>query len=280
MKKTIDTLIEDIHSSLEDPKHIVSGKAFNEFLDAIKKTIMKAYGPDQDLYLRMSNVGSPDRKLWYEFNSDISKGITAQTRIVFLYGDLIEALLIFMTKEAGHKVTEQQKKVEINGVKGSKDCDIDGELVDIKSASAFNFTKFKTGSILQNDPFGYIPQLSSYAEADGRDRAYFFVINKANGEMCTLKVEGFELINAKERIDHIRRVIKSKDKPIEKCYKPVPDGKSGNMKLAFECGWCPYKYDCWKDTNHGLGIRRFQYSDSVRELVEIGKMPKVEEISV
>ena len=36
---------------------------------------------------------------------------------------------------SGHKVTQQQKQVEVEGVKGHQDCFIDGVLVDCKSAS-------------------------------------------------------------------------------------------------------------------------------------------------
>ena len=41
-------------------------------------------------------------------------------------GDILEALLILLTDLSGHEVTEQQKEVEIDGVKGHKDCRIDG----------------------------------------------------------------------------------------------------------------------------------------------------------
>ena len=47
------------------------------------------------------------------------------------------------------------------------DCTIDGEVVDIKTASGFAFKKFKDGTLAEQDAFGYLPQLAGYEEAEG-----------------------------------------------------------------------------------------------------------------
>ena len=47
------------------------------------------------------------------------------------------------------------------------DCKIDGEVVDVKSASAMSFKKFKNGTLYEDDPFGYIAQLAGYEHNEG-----------------------------------------------------------------------------------------------------------------
>ena len=65
--------------------------------------------------------------------------LAPSTRIKFLYGHILEDLLILLSRVAGHTVTEEQKQVDVEGIKGHQDCKIDGELVDCKSASGFVF---------------------------------------------------------------------------------------------------------------------------------------------
>jgi hypothetical protein len=47
--------------------------------------------------------------------NDVDKGedLTPNTYVKFLYGHLIEELLLFLTRAAGHKVTDEQKKCEV-----------------------------------------------------------------------------------------------------------------------------------------------------------------------
>ncbi len=72
----------------------------------------------------------------------------------FLYGHLIEEMVLALTKLSGHSVTDEQKQAEVEGIKGSMDCKIDGVLTDVKSASPYGFKKFKDGSLIDDDPFG------------------------------------------------------------------------------------------------------------------------------
>ena len=54
----------------------------------------------------------------------------------------------------------------------------------------------------------------------------------------------------------------------------VADGKSGNMKLAVGCSYCPYKKVCWPN------VRGFAYANGPRYLVEVVNEPQVPEIEV
>jgi hypothetical protein len=190
-------------------------------------------------------------------------------------------MLLFLTRIAGHEVTDEQKKCEVNGISGSMDCKIDGVVTDVKSVSTFGFRKFKDGSLAFDDPFGYVAQIKGYAHSEGRDNRFgWLAMDKQNGHLEYLMYDAddtqapvYEKIgyDIEERIDHIRAVVEQEEPP-EHCHEPVPDGKSGNMKLAVGCSYCPYKHTCWP------GVRTFLYSSGPRYLTEVVNEPKVTEI--
>lgn len=284
--KKIDTLIEDIYKTLEEgvnTGNIQNRDAIHACVNAIGQSIRRVYSPEDNEQrkvkrLRMSQIGKPDRQLWYDMQEGVEpRPIDGQTKIKFLYGDILEALVILMAQLAGHDVTEQQKEVEIDGVKGHKDCRIDGMLVDVKSASSYSFKKFKEGTLNLDDPFGYIAQISGYAEADKDSEAGFLAIDKSSGELALMKVEPVHMINAAQRIGNVKGMLKTTTPPA-RCYSDEPDGKSGNRKLPVGCIYCQHKEKCWSDANGGIGLRAFQYSNNVRYLTEVVNTPNVEEI--
>tara|TARA_E500000318_G_scaffold109965_1_gene124220 strand:- start:1116 stop:1979 length:864 start_codon:yes stop_codon:yes gene_type:complete len=285
MKKKIDTLIEDIYGLLEQGTNVNSIKHrdaiqnFGRVVAAATSSALSEGKRERSKNLRMSQIGKPNRQLWYDMNAAEGKEetINGPTRLKFLYGEILEALLVLLTEVSGHEVTEQQKTVEVAGIKGHKDCRIDGTLVDIKSASPYAFKKFKEGTLSLNDPFGYIAQISGYAEAEGDNTAAFFAVDKSSGELALMTVDQMNMINASDRINYLKGVLKQATPP-ERCYEAEPDGKSGNMKLAVGCIYCPHKFECWKDANGGHGLRQFQYSTGVRYLTQVVNPPAVEEI--
>jgi hypothetical protein len=50
------------------------------------------------------------------------------------------------------------------------------------------------------------------------------------------------------------------------------------MKLGINCSYCPFKEDCWKDANGGMGLRKFIYYNGPVWLTHVEREPKVEEI--
>ena len=281
--KNIDTIVEDIYSLFEKKNEELTekevDKCIDDFASSVKvhvKDFLKQMPQDKPR-LRLSTIGRPDRQLWYDFKKPHNEPLAPSTRIKFLYGYILEELLIMLASISGHKVTQQQKQVEVEGVKGHQDCFIDGVLVDCKSASGIGYSKFKYNNLSNNDPFGYLPQISAYAEGNGVDEAGFLVINKSTGEICYTKVHSLEMINAKDRVKKIKKVVNS-DTPPDKCYSAVPDGKSGNYKLDTACMYCNYKFDCWSDANDGKGLRVFNYSTGKRYFTQVEKEPNVEEV--
>jgi hypothetical protein len=230
--------------------------------------------------LRMSGIGKKDRKLWYEMNTprDKREQLNGPTYIKFLYGNILEALLVLLTKASGHIVTDQQKELEIEGVKGHTDGCVDGVVVDFKSASSYGFKKFVDGSLANNDPFGYIAQISAYTKAQKKTEAAFIAIDKSGGDIAVAKVHAMDMINPEARIKKIKEVVANAVPP-ERCYAPVPDGKSGNLGLDSSCGYCDFRFMCWSDSNGGRGLRTFAYANGPKSFVHVEKLPQVEEIT-
>ena len=180
--KNIDTIVEDIYSLFEKKNEELTekqvDKCIDDFANSVKvhvKDFLKELPQDKPR-LRLSTIGRPDRQLWYDFKKPHNEPLAPSTRIKFLYGYILEELLIMLASISGHKVTQQQKQVQVEGVKGHQDCFIDGVLVDCKSASGRGYSKFKYNNLSSDDPFGYIPQISAYAEGNGVEEAGFLVL--------------------------------------------------------------------------------------------------------
>ncbi len=288
--KTLDTLVSDIYKKigvLSKGKQIkITNKELDEFGDDMKDALKHWASPpkrDNSLTkgLRMSNIGKPDRQLWYDLNSPKRKEteLEPSVYIKFLYGHLLEVLMLFFVRLSGHTVTSEQKEVKVSGISGHMDCVIDGEVVDVKTASGYSFKKFKDGSLAEDDSFGYLAQLAGYEEAEQTSNGGFLVLNKETGQITLFRPEELDKPNIKERIKTIKQVVKRK-KPPEFCFDPVPEGKAGNLKLARKCFYCPHKFECHKGANDGKGLRAFQYSKGITYLTHVVKEPKVEEILV
>lgn len=285
MTKTLDTLIPDIYETLEQGVDVTQphvAEALEEVGGLVREaveTILREGQRKGASNLRLSSIGKPDRQIWYGVQGEEGESINGQTKIKFLMGHVLEALLICLTKAAGHTVTEAQDEVMVEGVLGHQDCVIDDVLVDIKSASSFAFKKFKEARLTDDDPFGYIAQISAYATKNNRKEAAFFAIDKNSSELCILPVHDMEMIDAPSRVSYLKDMV-TKDAAPARCYDTVADGKSGNRKLAIGCVFCSFKKKCWADANGGQGLRAFKYSNGVRYLATVAKTPDVEEVQV
>ena len=283
--KNINTLVEDIYNLFSPEEFNMDEREIeyhvDEFATNIKEHLKLFLNekPRANGNLRLSAIGRPDRQLWYDINLDKNEvtPLTSSTRIKFLYGYILEELLIVLSRLAGHEVVDTQKEVTVEGVKGHQDCVIDGVLVDCKSASGRSFEKFEKGRRERDDPFGYIAQISAYAEANDMDEAAFLVINKQSGEICLLPVHSLEMINASDRVKNLKTIVKS-DGPPPRCYSDVADGMSGNRRLGTSCIYCAHKKECWKDKNGGQGLRVFDYARGYRYLTYVAKTPEVPEV--
>jgi hypothetical protein len=281
----LSNVVPDIYNILEklsdgEPLPITE-EALDETMASMKEAIMHWATPrkrDTDFTVRMSNVGKPSRQMWFEKRDPNGRGsVDGATQIKFLYGHVLEELVLMLVRMAGHSVTDEQKEVKVNGIVGHMDCKINGEVVDVKSASKFAFNKFQNGTLAADDPFGYLGQLAGYEKAEGTDDGGFLVINKESGELCMYTPDDLDKPNIDTKINTLLDELKL-DKPPQLCYTPIPDGKKGNMKLPKGCSWCKYKHECHKDANDGEGLRTFKYSTGYTYLTEVVVEPKVDEI--
>ena len=174
--KSVYTLVDDIYKLMET-KEVAEGvdleAAIETFGENVKDLMRKEFGEKRsdNRKLRMSNIGREDRYLWNVYN-DVEKSddIQGHTYVKFLYGHLIEEMLLFLTRAAGHEVTDEQKKCEVNGITGSMDCKIDGIVTDVKSVSTYGFRKFKDVTLAYDDPFGNVAQIKGYAYSEGASK--------------------------------------------------------------------------------------------------------------
>jgi hypothetical protein len=227
--------------------------------------------------LRMSNIGKGARQLWYDKRYGSEEQFPANVLVKFMFGDIIEQLILFLAVLSGHSVSHCQDEVVVDGIKGHIDADIDGVTVDVKSASTHAFRKFSDGTLADNDPFGYIEQIAGYAKARDTDGA-FLAVDKQNGHIAYLEIPKEELasVDVPARIAYLKDMIESPVEP-ERCYPDEEEGASGNRALCVNCSYCAHKYRCWADANGGMGLRTFQYASGPKFLTKVIKEPKVYE---
>ena len=278
----ISTLVKDIYD-------VIEGKGgwdetITEYLSTtISEVAEERFGDTEERRrdtLTLSGIGKPcERELWYRVNnSEKAAELGPETLGTFFYGDLLEALVISLAKAAGHDVQGEQDVLYVNGIKGHRDCVIDGMTVDVKSASSFSFQKFADGKLRENDPFGYISQLSSYTYAGKDDplvtdktHGAFLVVKKDRFKLC-LDVHDFteDLLRKEEEIEG-RKVMVLGDIPDRR--QPVPQSKtSPNTKLDTLCSYCSFREHCWPEA------RTFIYSNGPIYLIDCVKTPNVPEV--
>lgn len=108
--KTIDTLVKDIYNLFEPEKDIELSeeeldKHLDSFTTSIKETMKNILNekPRERRNLRLSAIGKPARQLWYDKNDTKEvEPLASNVRIKFLYGHLLEDLLILLSRIAGH----------------------------------------------------------------------------------------------------------------------------------------------------------------------------------
>ena len=279
MTKKLDTLVGDIYNLFSgEESHYPEDNNIRILLNGIAKSLRLKMlkSKDWEPRLRMSNIGKPDRQVWYELNKAPREKMSPNTYIKFLLGDIIEELFLFLAKEAGHDVQAEQKEIEIDGIKGRMDAKIDGVVVDVKSASSYSFKKFRNNTLAEDDPFGYIDQISGYAQAEGDEYPAFLAVDKQNGTAVVTRIKAKDV---KPRIKQLKKLL-DKDTPPEKCYSDKAEGASGNRILAIGCAYCGFKRHCWSDANDGRGIRTFAFTHGIKHYTNISREPKGKELHV
>lgn len=212
--------------------------------------------------LRLSSLGTKcERKLWYSINwNNEPEPLSPFTRSKFIYGDITESYVLGLCMAAGHSVSGMQDELVVEGIKGHRDCVIDGMLFDVKSCASNSFRNFTRKSIRDNDSYGYVSQISSYlyASRDDRtvtykDKAGFLFFDKQFGDIKVRILDvSKELEEKKEEVIRKKTVVK-RNQPPKKKYE-ADFGKVGTSKNPVipnnPCGYCEYKMECWDHKLH------------------------------
>jgi hypothetical protein len=279
--RSVNTLVEDIYSLLttkEVPDGIDLETVCDTFGTNMGRILREQMQPEEVRDgLRLSAIGKPDRQIYHRAMGLQGEPIDGPTYIKFMYGHIVEELVLTLATLSGHSVTDQQKECYVEGVKGHMDGRIDGVVMDVKSASAFGFKKFKYNTLHKDDAFGYIGQLKAYAHSEGESTYGWLALDKQNGSLAWLQYDEtdtsapyYDAVNydIAERVAHLKKLVGSDAIP-SICYEPVADGKSGNMRLATGCAYCDFRYTCWPD------VRTFYYSQGPKYLTTVKREPRV-----
>ena len=233
-----------------------------EFGEACKNALLKQFEETRrdKFEVRMSNIGRPLCQLQMEAKGIKGEGQPYNVKMRNTFGDIIEALAIFVMKSSGIKITNEQKKVnyKFNGgsIEGRQDVEIDGKVWDIKSASPYSFEK-KFGEaggfneVVREDSFGYASQGFLYGESQKKTFGGWIAINKSTGEWTVCETPSVHQEYKKNALDSAKKNIKAikEGKPFKRCYDDVAETfrskPTGNRVLGFVCSYCPYKLPCW-----------------------------------
>ena len=233
-----------------------------EFGEACKNALLKQFEDQRrnKFEPRMSNIGRPLCQLQMEAKGVKGEGQPYNVKVRNTFGDIIEALAIFIMKSAGVNIKNEQKKVKYkfngNEIEGKQDVEIDEKIWDIKSASPYSFEK-KFGEeggfleVVKEDSFGYASQGFLYGESQNKKFGGWIAINKSTGEWTVCETPAMIEPHKTEALKKAKDNFKAlKDKaPFKKQYDDIAEtfrGKpTGNRVLGFVCSYCPYKLPCW-----------------------------------
>lgn len=258
MTKDVSTLVNDIYARCLTPQGVdvtnLTVAAAN-----MGKLIGKQLMRDEDYerppkVLFASEIGEQcNRKLWFKMHRpDLVETLLPHARIKFMYGDMLEQLVLLLAREAGHEITEEQKTYEVEidrgwKIRGRQDATIDGIKIDVKSASEYSFKKFQAGLTPNLDAFGYLPQLGFYNHDTKDQPAGFLAIDKTLGTLA-LDMHSGSMLDAHYLVavgNKDLRALERPGMPPDRGYAPVHDAKLNVKKLGPNCSYCGFKSACW-----------------------------------
>jgi hypothetical protein len=283
-------LIEDIYALLAKPnrdmefdpeKDLELGlRLVQHIRDEVKDPDRSDRDPNT-VYVTNITSNCPRRR-WYEFHH-VEKGIKkekiqGQNRFKFVYGDVIEELVLHFAELAGHTVTRRQERLTVPMAVNAKnytlagriDAIIDDVLVDVKSMEGYTFDKFAKGEY--DDKWGYGNQLYVYEtmlKEQVKERM-ILGINKLNGRMHIAHLPH-------DPSFHVGQAIKDAVHPKPTFADRQVTTTNGVKSLDTLCAYCPFKVDCYKELG---GLQVYAYASGPRFVLKDGaKPPKVPEIT-
>ena len=240
---------------------IIPDKLIDDFGEACKTLLRKHFTEEHknSFSIRMSNIGKPLCQLQMDAAGEARESMAPQDKMNLVYGDLVEALAMFVLKASGIKIHAEQKRVhlDIGGItlEGTLDLDND-EIWDIKSCSDYSFKhKFGTGNsfygLLSDDSFGYVAQLVCYSEAEEKPAGGWIAINKNSGEWNILEFpKDDHEIRPRVLQETADKIVKlTGGAPFKRQFTEIEETfrrkLTGNTYLGMACSYCSHKNKCW-----------------------------------
>jgi len=246
----------------------VSLSTLTQFAKDCEESATKQISKDKREYrIRMSGLGRHlCQQILERDGHKEDMPYNAPTR--FWFGDLSEAMMMCIMREAGIDIVDFQKEVELeiagHKIKGTLDVIIRDEsgvekVWDIKSASDWAFKhKFGFGgydSIKEDDPFGYVMQGYLYATAMNMPFGGWIVINKSSGQIAVTEAPDWQdedrvryMADAEERVKFLTNPKSKPFRPFPDEFETYRDGglvRTGNKLMPKPCGFCGHKLHCW-----------------------------------
>ena len=280
--KSIYSLVEDIYETVGNDNRWFNKAISSSFAGKLAgrlEEVNEEGHQNTKPSLRLSQMGPRcPKQLWHSIHtSELAEPVKPWVKIKFTYGHILEAYVIAMAKASGHEVVGEQDELIVDGVKGHRDCVIDGCIVDVKSCSSRMFQKFKDRTIREDDPFGYLDQLDGYVVGSSsdplvrvKDRGFILAIDKVLGHICIYEHKIREA-SIRARIREYKTIVGLSNPPKCTC-KTIPDGRSGNMQLDTKASYNPFKHVCFPN------LRTFLYASGPRYLTVVKRKPDVIEV--
>ena len=222
----------------------------------VEAAVRRQFQPEGErkFRLRASNIGRAACQLWYSKNKpETAAPPSSHFLLRMMIGDITEAVFKGLLREAGATFEEpEQVETEIGGqrISGEYDLILDNKVDDIKSTSPWSYrNKWLDGKhIEENDSFGYVGQLTTYAKAKNVQPGGWWVINHSSGEIKYVPYMS-DPVEEIQKLD--KKVIDLKENKFARCFKPIKEKfrgtPTGNYILDTECRFCNFKQDCWGD---------------------------------
>ena len=247
----------------------VSPSAIKDFAKECKESVEKQLNKKRKFSIRMSGLGRPLCQQLLD-RQGIQEDMDYNALFRFLFGDLVESVMVLIMEQADVEIVAKQKSVKLtiagHEVTGTLDLILRDEMGiekvwDVKSASEWAF-KFKyTGfggydKIKEDDPFGYVMQGHLYGEATGLPFGGWIVVNKSSGELAMVEAPDWQAEDRKEYLKDAERRVKRLLDPDPKFVKPFKSEfetykvkgeviRTGNKTLPKICSMCGYRSHCW-----------------------------------
>lgn len=236
-------IVDRINEYLSKEKRDLSDVLLDQVAILARDSFKRQFGEreEQSPTLRLSSIGRCVRQQAYKKLGTEENGKTLDSRalMVFFQGDMAELAIVMLAKAAGCDITDCQKEVEIDGVKGHIDGLLHADadyLLEVKSMSSYGFAEFQRG-ILDD---GYRFQINAYAHALGLKQAIVVGLNKDAGVLHETVISKDQAIvdEIKNRIS-ILKDVKVESLP-ERPYAPNEKGF-----LPWQCRYCAFYQTCW-----------------------------------